>query len=283
MPDERTIAGITNDEDDMLRMSLLEHLEELRARILRALGGVGVAFLVSIVFTDQVWQTVKKPAVTALTDLGLHPDLIFITPMEAFSTVWVKLPLLTAIFLASPWVLYQFWAFIAPGLYSSERRWAAPFVICTAGLFVAGGLFSYFVAFRYALTFLLGIGRESGLDALVSVSEYFDLFINVSLGTAVIFELPVFVFSLTLLHLASPVFLLRNCRYAILGLAIVAAVITPTQDVVYLAILLVPMYALYFAGVFAGYVLVLHREKRNFPWKQFCLWALAIILVIGSL
>src|SRR4029077_8918707 len=92
--------------------------------------------------------------------LGLHdPKLTLITPMEAFNIVWVKMPILAAIFIASPWILYQVWAFIAPGLYRKERRWAAPFVICSAGLFIAGGLFGYFVAFRYGLTFLLGLGR----------------------------------------------------------------------------------------------------------------------------
>ena len=85
-------------------------------------------------------------------------------------------------------MLYQVWAFIAPGLYESERRWATPFVLSTAGLFVAGGLFSYFIAFRYGLTFLLGVGRDLNIQPMVAVSEYFDLFINVTLGIGVVFE-----------------------------------------------------------------------------------------------
>jgi sec-independent protein translocase protein TatC len=206
---------------------------------------------------------------------------VFTTPTEAFTTVWVKLPLLAALFMASPWVLYQFWAFIAPGLYQRERRWAAPFVICTAGLFIAGGLFSYFVAFRYGLTFLLGIGRDLNLQPMVRVSEYVDLFINVTLGIAVVFELPIMLFLLTLLHVASPSFLLRNSRYAIVGLTILAAVITPTQDVFNLTLLLVPVCVLYFAGVFASYTLVMHREKRELPWRKFCFWAAVAVLLTG--
>ena len=148
------------DDDGMLRMSFLEHLEELRSRIIRALMGVGVAFVVSLTFSDKLWEFVSAPAAGSADDPGLSiPNLVQITPMESFNMIWVKLPILCSIFLASPWILYQVWAFIAPGLYRRERRWAAPFVLCSAGLFIIGGLFAYFVAFRYGLTFLLGIGR----------------------------------------------------------------------------------------------------------------------------
>ena len=222
MPGERALVT-GSPQEEMLRMSFMEHLAELRSRLLKALAGVGVAFVFSILFTNQLWHLVSQPVDAALRELGLHQNLVFTAPMEAFNTVWVKLPMLAAIFLASPWVLYQVWAFIAPGLYQNERRWAAPFVLSTAGLFVAGGLFSYFVAFRYGLTFLLGVGRDLNIQPMVAVSEYFDLFINVTLGIGVVFELPVLLFLLTLLHIVSPAFLLRNSRYAILVLTIIAA------------------------------------------------------------
>jgi sec-independent protein translocase protein TatC len=267
MPSARTLPSGSPD-DSMLRMSFMEHLEELRSRILKSLAGLGVAFVFSILFTNQLWRLVSQPVDAALRELGLHQNLVFTAPMEAFNTVWVKLPMLAAVFLASPWVLYQVWAFIAPGLYESERRWATPFVLSTAGLFVAGGLFSYFVAFRYGLTFLLGVGRDLNIQPMVAVSEYFDLFINVTLGIGVVFELPVLLFLLTLLHIVSPAFLLSHSRYAVLGLTIVAAIISPTQDAVNLMVLLVPMCALYFVGVFASYALVLRREQRRFPWKK---------------
>ena len=269
-------------ERELPTMSVLEHLEELRSRLLKALGGVGVAFVLCVIFTNQLWQLVALPVEAALRELGLPRQLVFTTVMEAFSTVWVELPLLAAVFLASPWVLYQLWAFIAPGLYENERRWAAPFVITTAGLFVAGGLFSYFVAFRYGLVFLLGIGRDLNLHPMVKVSDYFDLFINVTLGIGVVFELPVLLFLLTLLHVVSPSFLLRHSRYAILGLTILAAVITPTQDFVNLMLLLVPMCALYFLGVLAAYLLQAHREGRRIPWRKIAIGALAMGVVSGA-
>jgi sec-independent protein translocase protein TatC len=204
--------------------------------------------------------------------------------MESFTVVWLKLPLLAAVFLASPWVVYQVWGFIAPGLYKRERRWAAPFVLCAAGLFILGGLFAYFVAFRFGLTFLLGVGRDIDIAPIVSVSEYFDLFVNVMLGIGIVFELPVVIFFLTLLRIASPRFLLKNSRYAILAIVIVAAIVTPTPDVFNLMLFSVPMVALFFLGVFASYLLVLHRENQRFPWGVFLgAIGLPIFLVAGGI
>ena len=271
-----------DEEEGMLRMSFLEHLEELRARIFRALIGVGVAFVLSLTFSDALWRVVSAPAVEALKTLHYNPRLVIITPMESFNILWVKLPILAAIFIASPWVLYQVWGFIAPGLYKRERHWAAPFVICTAGLFIGGGLFAYFVAFRYGLTFLLGLGRGNAIEPMVTITEYFDLFVNVTLGIGLVFELPVLIFFLTLLHIASPSFLIRNSRYAILAIFVLAAIITPTPDVFNLMLFATPMCLLFFVGVFASYLLVLRREQRKFPWRV-VVYILAGIIAISTI
>jgi sec-independent protein translocase protein TatC len=264
------------DEGGMLRMSFMDHLEELRRRILWSLAGVGVAFVVCIAFANRLWLIISAPAVDSLRKIGADPTLAQITPMDAFVTVWVKAPMLTSLFLASPWVLFQVWSFIAPGLYKRERRWAGPFVICTAGLFILGGLFAYFVAFRFGLEFLLSIGRDINVKPVVSLTEYFDLFVNVTLGIGLVFELPVLLFFLTLLRIVSPRFLIRNTRYAILLIVVLAALITPTPDIFNLMLFTVPMVLLYFVGVFASYLLVLHRENRRFPWGK-------IMMVLGPL
>lgn len=271
------------DDDGMLRMSFMEHLEELRSRLIRVVGGLGVAFVVAIVFAERLWQIVSEPATKALTELGIDPpNLTQITPMEAFNVVYIKLPLIAALFIASPWILYQVWGFIAPGLYKRERKWAAPFVIGSAGLFVTGGLFAYYVAFRFGLTFLLGIGRDINITPMVSITEYFDLFMNVVLAIAVVFELPVLIFFLTLLRIVNPGFLVRNSRYAILGIVVLAAVITPTPDVFNLMIFSVPMIVLFFVGVLLSYILVLHQAGRRFPWKVLW-WTLAgLALMVGA-
>ncbi len=267
-----------DDEEGMLRMSFLEHLEELRSRIIKALMGIAVAFIASLVFANQLWVFVSQPAIVALKELGYAPQLAITKPMETFSIVWVKVPMLASIFLSSPWILYQVWGFISPGLYKRERKWAAPFVICSAGLFITGGLFAYFVVFRFGLTFLLGIGRGINIMPVVTISEYFDLFVNVMLGVGLVFELPVLVFFLTLLRIVTPSFLMRNSRYVILALVILAAVITPTPDIFNLMMFVVPMLVLFFVGVFASYLLVLHREDRRFPWLKL-LYVLFIVLL----
>jgi len=272
-----------DDEDGMLRMSFLEHLEELRSRILRALAGIGIAFILSLTFCSELWKLVQAPAEEALRNLKVDTKLTLITPMEAFNIVWVKLPILTAIFIASPWILYQVWGFIAPGLYKKERRWAAPFVLCSAGLFIAGGAFGYFVAFRYGLTFLLSLAVMNNVTPMVSMTEYFDLFVNVMLGIGLIFEMPVLIFFLTLLHLASPRFLITHSRYAILGIVILAAIVTPTPDVFNLMLFAVPMCALFYLGIFAGYLLVLRRENRKFPWRPVLKWTGLVLLVLAAL
>jgi sec-independent protein translocase protein TatC len=197
-------------------------------------------------------------------------------------TIWMKLPLLAAIFLASPWILYQVWAFISPGLYRRERRWAAPFVLGSAGLFITGGAFAYFLAFRFALTFLLGIGRDINVQPMVTVTEYFDLFVDVMLGIGLVFELPVLIFFLVLLRIASPSFLFRHSRYAILAIAIIAAIVTPTPDVFNMMLFCVPMWLLFYVGIFAGYLLVLHREHRKFPWSKVLPWAGLALVVIAA-
>jgi sec-independent protein translocase protein TatC len=273
--------GEDDDDDGMLRMSFLEHLEELRSRIIRALLGVAVAFGACVFFMDDLWRIVAAPAVSALKALKYKPELVQISPMEAFNIIWVKLPILCSVFLASPWILYQVWAFIAPGLYRRERKWAAPFVMGTAGLFITGGLFAYFVAFRFGLTFLLGLGRGNYVTPMVSITEYFDLFVNVTLGVGLVFELPVIIFFLILLRIVTPGFLVSHSRYAILAIFIIAAIVTPTPDVFNLMLFATPMCLLFYVGIFAGYLLVLHRENRRFPWRKAMTIVLCVLLLLA--
>src|SRR5271155_2113593 len=268
------------EEDSMLRMSFMEHLEELRSRIIRALYGLGIAFVLALLFANKLWDIISDPAIEALKHLHVNPPrLAQLTPMEAFSVIWVQLPLLCSVFIASPWIVYQVWAFISPGLYKKERRLALPFVLLTAGLFIGGGCFAYFLAFRYGLEFLLGIGMSNNVRPVVSITEYFDLFVNVTLGVGLVFELPVLIFLLTLLHVVSPRFLIKHSRYAILLIVIAAAIITPTPDVFNLMLFAIPMCALYFVGVFAGLVLVMRREGRTLPWRTI-IWIVTIVLLI---
>jgi sec-independent protein translocase protein TatC len=272
-----------DEEEGMARMSFLEHLEELRKRLLLAIGGIGVAFFLCLFFSDELWSIVVSPATAALIHLKVDPPtLLQISPMDSFRIMWMELPILAAVFIASPWIVYQVWAFIAPGLYKRERRWAVPFVLSSAGLFIIGGLFAYFVAFRYGLEFLMGLAIGKGVKPGISMTEYYDLFGDVMLGVGIIFEIPVLLFLLTLIRVASPAFLVRHSRYAILIIVILAAVITPTGDVFNLALFATPMIILFYIGIFASWILVLHREKRRFPWGTFYKW-LGIVIVALAL
>ena len=272
------------DEDDegMLRMSFLEHLEELRSRIIKVIIGIVVAVCGSYAFVQPLWDFVVKPAKAALIANGFPGTLAQLSPMEAFNVVYFKLPFVCAIFIASPWVLYQVWAFIAPGLYKKERRWAVPFVVGTAGLFILGGLFGYFVAFRFGLTFLLGIGVGKDITTVISVNEYFDMFVNVILGVGVVFELPVLIFFLILFRIVTPGFLVRHSRYAILIIFIIAAIVTPTPDIFNMTLFAAPMCVLYYLGVFLGYLFVLRRDGGKFPWARVLKITAVLLLLIGG-
>src|SRR5437868_12548024 len=272
------------EDDGMLRMSFLDHLEELRSRLIRMLLGVGVAFVTSMWFCSDLWLFVQRPAEAALKHLGVNPPrLVAISPMDQFNIIWIKLPILTSVFLSSPWIIYQIWGFIAPGLYKKERRFAAPFVITTAGLFITGGLFAYFVVFRFALEFLLGIGLNVNVTPFISITEYFDLFVDVMLGVSLVFEMPIVIFFLTLLRIVTPKFLISQSRYAILIITIIAAVVTPTPDVFNMMMFAVPMVMLFYVGIFASYILTLSREGRKFPWRKTLYIAGIVALTIAGL
>lgn len=270
-----------DEEDGMLRMSFLEHLEELRSRIIQALIGGGVAFAIAMVFAVPIFEWVIGPGKYALQQIG-DGDFVALSPMERFNIMWIWAPFVASIYLAAPWILYQVWAFIAPGLYPRERRWAGPFILITVGLFVAGGAFGYYIVLPFALTFLFGIGESADVKNAISIDFYFTNFVNVMLGISILFELPVVVFFLTLLRVVTPAFLIRNSRYAILAIVILAAVVTPTPDPVNLALFAIPMILLFFLGVFASYLLVLHREKQKFPWRAFFIWLGIVMFLVGA-
>ena len=247
-----------DQQEDQLQgqMSFLDHLEELRKRIIHSLIAVGVALCVCWYFADPLFVIISKP----ILDNGVQLNMT--KPTEGFN-LELKLALLAAIFLAAPFILAQVWLFIAPGLYKHERRYALPFIIFSTLLFVAGGLFGYFIAFPFALQFLIEWGRNMKLTTIISATEYFDLFIMIELGLGVIFEIPALIFVLARMGLVSGGFLLRNTRYAILIAFIVAAVITPTTDIPNMMMMAVPMILLYMLGVGVAYVFGKKRRTEE--------------------
>ena len=168
-----------HDDDGMLRMSILEHLEELRSRIIKALCGFGAIFVLCLFASDKLFDIVMAPGWAAMKATGIPgAGFVAITLMEKFQIIWVWTPVVASLFLASPWILWQVWAFISPGLYKEERKWAIPFVFASAGLFILGGLFGYFIAFRNGMTFLLGIDKDAHVLPLISIADYFDILVE---------------------------------------------------------------------------------------------------------
>ena len=237
------------------QMSFLDHLEELRKRIIHSLIAVAVAFGVCWTFADTLFKIVSVP----IRKTGV--ELIVTSPTEAFN-LELKLALLAAIFLGAPFILGQVWLFIAPGLYKHERRYAMPFVLSSSVLFVLGGAFGYFVAFPYALQFLIEWAKNMGVTPRISASEYFDLFIMVELGLAIIFEIPALIFVLSRIGLVSGRFLLKNTRYAVLIAFVLAAIITPTTDIPNMMMMAGPMVALYLLGVVVAFIFGKKRTKE---------------------
>src|SRR5262245_56824710 len=246
------------DEQEELsgQMSFLDHLEELRKRIINSLIAVGVAFGVCWWLADALFRAVQRP----INKAGLT-SLVAATPTEGFN-LELKLAVMAAIFLASPFVLGQVWLFISPGLYRHEPRYALPFIFSSSLLFVVGGLFGYFVAFPFALQFLLDWETQMGLTTLINASEYFDLFIMVELGLAIISEIPAVIFVLARIGLVNGPFLLRNTRYAILIAFVVAAVVTPTTDIPNMMMMAGPMVLLYMLGVVVAYLFGKKRQRE---------------------
>ena len=263
-----------DDDEGMSRMSFLEHLEELRTRIVRVLIGVTVIYLGALAFADVLFAIFKAPFEASYPDVQLSQ----LTPTEMFYIQYIKLPLLAAIFLGAPWIMLQVWGFIAPGLYKRERRLAGPFIITTALLFVLGGLFCYYVALPLALGFLLSLSADAGVQQVISLTSYYDMFFNLEVGLGIVFQMPVVIFFFTLLRITSPAFLLRNGRYAILLIFIAAAIITPTPDVTTMLTFAAPMILLYYAGIAASYIIVLRRENRKFPWGTLILVLVGLLI-----
>jgi len=237
------------------QMSFLDHLEELRKRILHSLIAVAVAFAVTWTFRDQLWRIVAGP----IRETGAEMTG---TTLTGAINVQLKLAILAAIFLAAPFVLGQVWLFISPGLYKHERRYALPFILSSSVLFILGGIFGYFIAFPFTAQFLVDWTKGMGLVPRLSAPEYFDLFFLVELALAIIFEIPALIFILARIGLVSGPFLLRNTRYAILISFVIAAVITPTTDVTNMMVMVVPMISLYLVGVIVAYVFGKKRTKE---------------------
>jgi len=234
-------------------MSLMEHLDELRRRIIHSAaylaGGFGVAWL----FREKLLYFLQQPL------LHIGKNLVFTHPMDALN-LYLQVALLGGAIIASPFILYQVWLFIAPGLYQTEKRFVVPFMTATVGLFLGGASFGYFFVLPGAIKILiLGFGHD--FTPMVTIEDYSGFFLSVILGLGISFELPILIFFLAMFGIVSPKFLWKNIRYAILAVFLVAAIICPSPDPWTMCIYAVPMLALYTIGIAVAWYV--HPSRRR--------------------
>src|SRR5277367_3975401 len=246
-------------EDAAGRMSFFEHLVDLRKRLVNSLLGLGAGMVVGLIVSPYFIDFIVKPMQKALRDHHLDDKLYYTSPAGYISLI-ISLGLYMGIVLAMPWVLYQIWQFIAPGLYKHERSAVAGFIIPSMFLFLCGIAFGYFIVLPTMLNFLIGMSVSGPVKPLISINEYFDLILIVLVGLGIIFELPILIFILSVFGLVTPKLLIKNFRYAMLIITIVAAVAAPTPDATTMLIFMAALVLLYFVGIIVSYFVV--RKKR---------------------
>ena len=232
------------DSGGLPEMSLLEHLTELRRRVVISVIAFVVAMLACWAVSDRIYDILTEPVVRLLP--ADADRLVFLSLTEPF-VLYLKVAAVAGLFLASPVLIYQAWMFVAPGLYRRERFYAVPVVFASAGCFMLGGLFGYKVLFPIMADFFLTLGGD--FRQLLTVNNLFSFLLRTLVGCALIFEWPIVVFFLARLGLLTAGGMWRNFRYSILIIFIVAAVVTPTPDFATQTILAIPMLFLYLAGI----------------------------------
>src|SRR5580693_340120 len=241
-------------------MPLLAHLEELRKRIIFSVLGILVGFISCWSLADRIFGLMQQPIIGALRHHGIAGGLVYLNPTEPFN-LYLEVALVGGLFVASPFVFYQLWLFIAPGLYRKEKRYVMPFLLSTVGLFMAGGLFGYKMVYPASLDFLIGYGQR--FQPMITIGEYTKLFVTIIVGLGLIFEMPILVFFLALMRVITARWMWRNLRYSILAIFVVAAIVTPTTDVLNMCLFAAPMVALYAISIGVAWLVNSARERRT--------------------
>lgn len=225
-------------------MTLMDHLGELRNRLVRSAIAVGLAFAATYSLADLLFKELMRPLLAALPP---NSKLIFTALPEAFF-VYLQVGFVAAIFLASPYIFYQIWGFIAPGLYDEEKKYAIPMAFCSAFFFTLGAAFCFLVVFPFSFTFFVGFATDD-IVAMPSLSEYLGFALKMLIAFGLIFEMPLFTFFLSRMGLVTASMMRNVRRYAILIIFIIAAILTP-PDVVSQLLMAIPMLLLYELSIF---------------------------------
>ena len=229
------------------KMSLTEHLIELRKRLIRSVIILFIGFGVCYYYKDWIFDIITKPLTQVLPKNGY---LIYTGLTEAFF-VYMKLAFFASLIITSPFILYQIWKFISPGLLPKEKKYVVPFVFFSSLLFISGILFGYFIVLPPAFEFFVSFNNKY-LQAMISFNDYLSLFVTFLLGFGLSFELPIFIFFLTKLGIVNAKMLSKQRKYAILVIFIVAAILTPSPDALSQILMAIPLMFLYEVSIFVA-------------------------------
>jgi len=238
-------------------MTFLEHLEDLRKRIFYSFLSIVVLIVPAWVFSKDVFQILARP----LTQHLPSGTKMAFTGLTAPFMLYIKVAFLTALFVASPFIFLQIWLFVAPGLYRKEKKYIIPFVLFTTVFFILGALFGYFIVFPWACRFFLNLGAD--FQPVITVDSFFSLTIKILLGIALVFEMPTLIFFLSRMGIVTSRWMIRNFKYAVLAVFIIAAIITPTPDMITQSILAVPMLGLYALSILIAFLFGKERKTRK--------------------
>ena len=236
------------------KMSFLEHLDELRKRLIACVYALVVGCVVGFIFVGRIQEFIMLPLWRLMPD---GTKLMYTAPTEGFMLM-MKIGALSGLFVALPFIIFQLWLFIAPGLYSNEKRFAVPFVLLGTSFFLAGAAFSHYVAFPYTWKFFLGF-ETAYLEFRPKISDVFSLWVKMLLAFGVIFQMPTIVFFLARMGLVTAGFLIKHTKYAVLVIFILGAVLSPGTDVVSQALMAGPMIVLY--GLSIGIAWLFAKRK----------------------
>ncbi len=238
------------------KMSFLEHLDELRKRLVHIAAFLAIGFIACWVFHKQIYDFLTIP----ITPFLPEEKLAFTRVTDPF-TLYMKVAFLASIFLTSPFTLYEVWKFIAPGLYRKEKRYIFPFLFFSVLLFVLGGAFCYIVVLPAAYGFLINLG--SAFTPIITINEYLNITNMMILGFGLIFEMPVIVAFLSIFGLVTAGFLWKKFKFAFIIIVALAALLSPTGDIFNLAIWATPMVLLYLVSIGVAAIFGWRRKAKG--------------------
>jgi sec-independent protein translocase protein TatC len=259
-PDDDLDPNALPEEEQELegKMSFLEHLDELRRRIIYSVIAIGVGFLIACLFIQSIFDFIMRPLQAQLPAGG---TLIYTDPTEAF-VLYIKIALIAGLVLASPAVMSQVWLFIAPGLYAHEKKWAIPFVVMSSLFFVVGAAFSHYIVFPLTWKFFVSFTTDI-LTFMPRIESAFSIYLRLLIAFGIVFQMPTVVLFLAKMGVITARFMVRNMKYAFLIIVIISAIVTPDGGGVSLVAMSVPMMLLYLLSIALAWMFGKKRQAEE--------------------